>query len=229
MSTKFPNEVLLAKALAVYAGDHVLAHVLETGERGLVPYQESRELTVLFVDIASFTEPPGGILSEKIPEWQTAYLEALSEPIKECKGILDIFIGDSASAWWDRSRSPDHARLACEAAVEMLQRVGNLNKIAASRGYPIVTLKIGINTGIAAIGAYGTASRLRFSIVGDAVNLASRLCGLSGSKFQGRIVLSEGTRERLPGNIDVSLLDRLPIKGKQELMSVFTLQAPKDK
>jgi adenylate cyclase len=164
---------LLRRALALYAGDHVLSRVERERERFLSPSAESAVLTMLFFRswITTSTEPVG---FETMFEWQRAYAEAVTRTFLNNHGIFDTFVGDDGSGWWNERDQPDHADLAVTCALALVRAIVQLNERKAP--FPNTGIRIGIHTGRVGLGNYGSTVRLRYCPIGDAVNVASRLC-----------------------------------------------------
>jgi len=218
-------EELLRDALSTYAGSHVLEYVISLREEALMPRQATREVSLLFADVGRVMPPAGGIDSSKLFEWQEAFLGAISQSILESKGYIDQFVGDAVSCWWERGPGLDDAQRACIAALDMARRIERLNSSAWERGHPKVELKIGIHTGLAAVGPYGSRYRLRFGLSGDSVNFAAHLCRVSGTTYSCRVVISGTTRSRLPASACVSRLDRIQVKGLDVPLELFALDS----
>ncbi|QJR14849.1 hypothetical protein DSM104440_01664 [Usitatibacter palustris] len=220
---KTRREELLRRALSAYAGEHVLSYVLSHGEEALKPAQVSRDLTILFVDVARFKMPVAGLDPGRILEWQTAYLDVVATSVLATTGTLDSYSGDASCSWWD-SEIPHHADRACRAALDIRSGVANLNAAAPARGFPTIEVSVGIHRGPAAIGPYGSKDRLRFGILGDAVNLASQLCGIAGNLDPAQIVISDAVYSRLQPGISATKFDEVPARDGTQ-MALFSLGA----
>jgi adenylate cyclase len=205
---------LLRKALALYASEHVVSRVLAEGEKFLAPHAATVEATMLFFDVASFKvdEPVTG---ESLLRWQSTYAEAMTRTIASAGGTFDIFVGESGSAWWSAEDGPDHPSKAVDCAQALLGAVAALNKNAKTAGAPDIRLRVGIHTGRVALGNHGSPTKLRYTVMGDAVNIAARLCG---PQFGRPIVMSDFTRALLRDKTktvelgDIPIKDSLPLK-----------------
>jgi len=189
---------------------------------------ETRELTILFCDIRGFTILSEGYDAESLVRLINRFLSPMSEVIMTHNGTIDKYIGDCIMAFWNAPLDdPDHAAHAAQAALAMCDRLNALNAElateAAQAGQPAQPLRIGIglNTGSVSVGNMGSEQRFDYSVLGDAVNLASGLEGLS--KLYGvTIVLGETTAARLEGLALVEM-DRIRVRGRRALTRVFAL------
>ena len=200
---------LLRKALALYAGEHVVAKVLAQGEQFLVPSAETVELTLLYYDIAFVTRVDGGLTPKALLDWQRAYAEATTNAIAQSQGRFETFLGDAGSAWWLAREEPLHADVALSCARAMMEAIGELNRRGSRARWPAIQLRVGIHTGEASLGNYGSTTRLRYCAMGDEVNLAAYL---GGAGHKRPIVLSQATYDRLSTKPQVELLGKMPVK-----------------
>lgn len=181
---------------------------------------ESRELTVLFSDIRGFTS-----LSEKLNPEQLCHLineifTELTLEIQATKGTIDKYMGDAVMAFWGAPLSDErHAAHAIAAGLAMIQAIERLNERFAARGHSEIKIGVGINTGIMNVGNMGSDFRMAYTVMGDAVNLGSRLEGLTKS-YGTYIIVSESTRAQAPEYLYLEL-DRVRVKGKLEPISIY--------
>ncbi|MEX0809159.1 MAG: adenylate/guanylate cyclase domain-containing protein [Dongiaceae bacterium] len=185
------------------------------------PGGETRELTILFMDLANFT----GIserLGDRVIELLGDYLSEMSVLIEREKGTIDKFIGDGIMAFWNAPLPvPDHAMAACRAALACQRRLAALRGSAAT-GAPLLEARIGINTGAVLVGNIGSRDRLNYSAVGDPVNVASRLEALN--KLYGTsIMLGEDSAAQLQGRAILRELDRVAVFGRVGGATIFEL------
>jgi adenylate cyclase len=187
---------------------------------------KSQELTVMFCDIKGFTT-----LSERMePVALQALLNelftAVTAVIQAHRGTTDKYIGDAAMAFWGAPFPlPNHAELAMKAALELQQAVAQVNRNHAAKGLPEVALCIGINTGLMCVGDMGSNIRKSYTVVGDAVNLGSRLEGLT--RIYGvPIIVSNATRNSAKSSFEWRELDRVRVKGKADALRIFEPLAP---
>jgi len=138
-------------------------------------------------------------------------------------GVLDKYIGDAIMAFWNAPMDqPDHAARACAAALDMVGTLGELHADWERRGVPRLELGIGINTGSMVVGNMGSRERLAYTVLGDTVNVASRLEGLS-KEYGVRVVIGDATRTAAGGAFDCRFLGVATVKGRSEPLSVYTL------
>jgi len=191
---------------------------------------ERRELSVLFCDVRGFTS-----LSEKLkddPVRLTSLinrlLDALSEQVLDARGTIDKYMGDCVMAFWNAPLpEPDHAKAAVAAALEMSKAVERLNRElqAEDPGLPPLAVGVGVNTGLCVVGNIGSRWRYDYSVLGDTVNLASRLEGMTKDYGVG-IIIGEGTARLLQHDYFVLELDRIAVRGRQEATPIFTVLGP---
>ena len=187
---------------------------------------ETREMTFLFSDIRGFTP-----ISEKYkgnPEGLTKlinrFLTRMTDVIIANGGTIDKFMGDCIMAFWNAPiENRKHRELAVKSALEMTVALKELNMHLQAEGLPQINIGIGINTGEALVGNMGSEQRFDYSVIGDAVNLASRL--ESSSKTLGKtIVIGEDTRHTIETSYPFEYIDSITVKGKTEEIKVYTIK-----
>jgi adenylate cyclase len=181
---------------------------------------ESRELTVLFCDIRSFTTISETLAADELKQLLNHFFTPMTRIIFEKRGTIDKYVGDMIMAFWGAPlHDPLHRRHAVEAALEMLDKVVEMKPDFSARNWPEVNIGIGINTGMMNVGDMGSEYRRAYTVIGDAVNLGSRLEGLT--KYYGvGLIVSETTAADLDG-IVLRRLDRVRVKGKQEPVTIY--------
>ena len=186
---------------------------------------ETKTMTFLFSDIRGFTP-----ISEKYkgnPEGLTKlinrFLTRMTDVIIKNGGTIDKFMGDCIMAFWNAPiDNPKHRQMAIKSAIEMQKELAKLNKKLIAEGLPEINIGIGINSGEALVGNMGSEQRFDYSVIGDAVNLASRL--ESSSKTLGKtLVIGEGTRETIEDQFKFKYIDSITVKGKTEKIKVYTI------
>lgn len=181
---------------------------------------ESRELTVLFCDVRGFTTISEGLTPNALREYINLYLTAMSEDIRGNRGTLDKYIGDAVMAFWGAPVAlPDHASRAVETALQMQVSAKKLNADFIGRGWPPLKIGIGLNTGDMRVGDMGSKIRRAYTVMGDAVNLSSRLEGITKVYGVG-IAVGEATKFAAP-QFAYRELDRVRVKGKNEPVPIF--------
>lgn len=185
----------------------------------------SRELTVMFCDMRGFTKMSEHMEPTKLQELLTGVFSSLTSVIRGNRGTIDKYMGDCVMAFWGAPvETPDHAHLAVKSAMEMANAVRDINLDHRARGLPDIGIGIGLNTGTMCVGDMGSNIRRAYTVIGDAVNLGSRLEGLS--KVYGvDIVVSETTRKMAP-KYAWQELDRVRVKGKELAVAIFWPMAP---
>ncbi|MGB5540759.1 MAG: adenylate/guanylate cyclase domain-containing protein [Gammaproteobacteria bacterium] len=181
---------------------------------------ESREMTVLFCDIRSFTTISEALAADELKKLLNYFFTPMTRIIFEKRGTIDKYVGDMIMAFWGAPvQDPAHGQHAVEAALAMLEQLDGMQDELRERGWPAVNIGIGINTGMMNVGDMGSEYRRAYTVIGDAVNLGSRLEGLS--KYYGvRLIVSETTAEKLDG-IVLRCLDRVKVKGKNEPVTIY--------
>ena len=183
---------------------------------------EQRELTVLFSDLRGFTSMSERLDPATLTGVINAFLSAATEAVLEHGGTVDKYIGDCIMAFWNAPLDqPDHARMACRAALRILEKVEALDRELVGQGHPPLVAGIGINTGPCTVGNFGSSRRLEYSAVGDAVNIASRLEGET-KNFGFKILIGPATAARVP-DFAIVPLDRVRVRGRIEAIEVHAL------
>ena len=181
---------------------------------------ESRELSVLFCDVHGFTRLAERLAPEELSQLMNELLTPLTRIVHEHGGTIDKYIGDALMAFWGAPEpNPHHAAGAISAALDIQEAAQTLRQQFRERGWPELTLGVGINTGITSVGNMGSQYRVAYTAMGDAVNIASRLEQLTRVYHTG-IIVGEATRRAFKG-ISYRELGLLEIKGKQELERVY--------
>jgi adenylate cyclase len=187
----------------------------------------NEQLTVLFSDVVGFTSLSEGMDPKALAALMNEYLSAMTEVIRQERGTLDKYIGDAIMAFWGAPVSdPQHARHAVVAALRMRAALAALADDFRRRGWPELDIGIGINTGTMTVGDMGSRVRKAYTVMGDPVNLASRLEGLTRVYGVG-IIVSEAVKEALP-DFAFRELDRVRPKGKTQPVGIFEPLGPAD-
>jgi class 3 adenylate cyclase len=190
---------------------------------------QRRVMTVMFCDMKGFTGLSEGMTPQGLVKVMNRYLSTMSEPIRIQQGIIDKYIGDAIMAYWGPpfTDEADEARLACLAAIDMMDRIGGLRKelpeLLGVRTIPTeYDLRIGIATGEALVGSIGSEFMMSFTVMGDTVNLASRL--ESANKFYGtRCLVSQATIAAAAQAVEAREIDRLVVAGQTRPQIVFEI------
>ena len=181
---------------------------------------DSRDMTVLFSDIRSFTNLSEGLKPEELSNLLNLYLTPMTAVVHEHKGTIDKYIGDAMMAFWGAPvRNPKHASDALAAALDMIEKLKYINRQFKARGWQEINIGIGINSGEMNVGNMGSSFRMAYTVLGDEVNLASRLEGLT-KQYNTSIIVGENTRDRI-SNYYFRELDRVRVKGKVKPVKIF--------
>jgi adenylate cyclase len=216
---------LLRDVMARYLSPAVTRWVLREPER-LNLGGETRVMTVLFSDLRDFTTLSHRLDPQTLVALLNEYTGAMTEIVFRHDGVLDKYIGDAIMAFWGAPMDqPDHARRACRTALDMLERLAELRAGWVRRGLPALDLGIGINTGPMVVGNMGSRVRVDYTVLGDAVNVASRLEGLS-KEYGTRLVVGEATRLAAGEAFAYRFLDVVAVKGRAEPLRVYELLGP---
>lgn len=185
----------------------------------------NRELTVMFCDMRGFTKMSEHMEPTQLQELLTGVFSQLTTLIRSNKGTIDKYMGDCVMAFWGAPvETAEHAHLAVRSAMDMAVAVREINQGHRERGLPEIGIGIGVNTGTMCVGDMGSNIRRAYTVIGDSVNLGSRLEGLS--KVYGvDIVVSETTRKQAK-DFAWQELDRVRVKGKDQAVSIFWPMAP---
>jgi adenylate cyclase len=181
---------------------------------------ESRELTVFFSDVRGFTTISETMSPQELCELINAILTPVTRVIHEAKGTIDKYIGDAIMAFWGAPlRNADHANYAVGAGLTILKTLADLRTEFKAKGWPDIDIGIGINTGQMSVGNMGSQFRIAYTVMGDAVNLGSRLEGLT-KQYGVKMIVSESTKTAASHFI-YRELDRVRVKGKHKPITIY--------
>ncbi len=184
---------------------------------------EERRMTVSFCDLADFTSLAERLTPEELVRHLGDYFGPLSDEIHATGGTVDKYIGDAIMAFWGApAPSEDHAWAACESALRTQAELEALRARWRIEGKPELFARVGIMTGEVIVGNIGSESRLNYTVMGDPVNLASRLEGL-GKHYGASILIGESTHREARSGFLARVVDRVSVKGKSEGMLVYEL------
>ncbi|MBN1005761.1 CHASE2 domain-containing protein [Amphritea pacifica] len=222
-TTGYFFETRNVKQLAGQFGHYIPPEVVrELGrqEEGVHLSGENRDMTIFFSDIRGFTRISEQLTPQQLTRMMNIYLTEMTHIIHQQHGTVDKYIGDAVMAFWGAPlKDDDHARHGLDAALAMLQQLPIVNQRLVAEGLPEVEIGIGLHAGIMSVGNMGSEFRMAYTVMGDAVNLASRLEGLT--RFYGCPLLVSGELcERLPGYL-YRQIDRVQVKGRLEPVELF--------
>ena len=215
LAEKEKVRTLLGKVVSPAIAEELLSKDIELGG-------EEREVTILFSDARNFTSLSENYPPQQILEMLNLYLTAISEVVEAHHGVVDKYIGDAVMALFGAPVArADKEALAVRTALGMQAALQELTRDFAARSLPCLETGIGIHTSVVVAGNMGSRSRLNYTVVGDGVNLASRLEGLS--KVYGEpIIVSAATRGAAPAFAYLEL-DRVRVKGKNEAVTIYSV------
>lgn len=180
----------------------------------------SREMTVLFSDVRGFTTISEGLSAKDLAQLMNEFLTPMTQVIHRHRGTIDKYMGDAIMAFWGAPvEDPAHARHALHAAMEMLEALERLQPQFKARGWPELHIGIGINTGVMSVGNMGSEFRMAYTVMGDEVNLGSRLEGLTKT-YRVALIVSESTMRYCP-EFAYRELDRVRVKGKDKPVAIY--------
>lgn len=184
---------------------------------------EKRNLTVLFSDIRGFTSISEKLPAETVIKTLNEHLNMMVSVIFDHQGTLDKFVGDCVMAFWGAPLpQPNHAELAARSALAMIKGLESLNKKWQSEGRPTLQIGVGVNTGEMLFGNIGSEQRMDFTVIGDSVNLGSRLESAT-KELHASIVISDSTYQLIRDLAEVRPLGEISVKGKAQKIVVYEL------
>jgi adenylate cyclase len=185
----------------------------------------NRDMTVLFSDVRGFTTISEGLDPKQLTQLMNEFLTPMTHVIHHHRGTIDKYMGDAIMAFWGAPLpDPDHARNALLAAMEMVAKLDSLQDHFKSRGWPPIKVGVGLNTGDMTVGNMGSEFRLAYTVMGDAVNLGSRLESLT-KNYGVNIMVSEFTSARVP-DFAFRELDCVRVKGKDQPVKIYEPMGP---
>jgi adenylate cyclase len=215
---------LVREAMGRYLSPSVGKWVLEDPRR-LALGGELREMTVLFSDLRDFTTLAHALSPDALVALLNRYRSVMTDVVFAHDGVLVQYAGDATEAFWNAPRAqPDHAARACAAALEMVAALEPLREEFAQRGWRDLDIGVGVNTGRMVVGNMGSRDRIDYTAVGDAVNVAARLEGLTKT-YGVRAVVGEDTRRAAGDAFAFRFVDVVAVKGRPEPLRVYEVMA----
>ena len=188
---------------------------------------EEYDVTILFTDLADFTSISERLTPQELTTVLSDYFGEMTDILLAEGATLDKFIGDAIMAFFGCPiRDSDHAEGACRAAIGMRDRLDGLNRRRRGQGFPELRMRVGLNSGRVVAGNIGTDQIFNYTVMGDAVNLASRLEGVN-KEYGTSIIISDATCARARSQIEVRELDVVRAKGKAQQTAIWELAALK--
>lgn len=211
---------LISGLFGKYVPSELVDEMSKNPEQVLSMEGESREMTVLFSDVRGFTSISEGLDPRELSRLMNEFLTPLSRVISKHHGKVDKYMGDCIMAFWGAPKPlPGHARSAVLAAIEMQATMKSLQPQFKKRGWPEIHIGMGINSGRVSVGNMGSEVRVAYTVMGDEVNLASRLEGIS-KKYGVGIVVGENTRNAAPDFV-YRELDHVQVAGKEKPLAIY--------
>lgn len=184
---------------------------------------DKKNLSVMFSDIRGFTSISEKLTPEELVHLLNEYLTAMTDVVFKYDGLLDKYIGDAIMAVFGAPLDqPDHALRACRTAIDMMSELRRLREKWAAEGRPDVNIGVGVNTGDMVVGNMGSLMRFDYTVMGDSVNLASRLEG-TNKEYKTNVIISEFTHEQIKEELFCRELDAVQVKGKKLPVRIFEL------
>jgi adenylate cyclase len=216
------QKALIRDAFGQYLSPKVVADLMRDPDK-LSLGGEEREMTAFFSDIAGFSSFSEKMTPTELVHALNDYLTEMCEIIVNHEGTVDKFEGDAIIAFWGAPAiQPNHAALACYASIDMQKAIQRLDAQFVAQGRPSIAVRMGLNTGRMVVGNMGSAQRMDYTIMGDSVNLASRMEG-ANKAYGSNIMISSMTYEPVRDLVDVRELDTLRVVGKSEPIKVYQL------
>jgi adenylate cyclase len=216
------QRMLIKTMFSTYVNPSVVEELITNPDK-LTLGGERKELTVLFSDIEGFTTISEGMPSEQLVGLLNEYLSAMTEIIFANDGTLDKYEGDAVMAFWGAPiPQPDHAMRACRTALQMQEALVRIRKQWHDENKPLINVRIGVNTGEMVVGNMGGMGKFDYTVIGDSVNLASRLEG-ANKLYQTGIMVSQRTYDMVKHAIIGRELDLITVKGRSEPLKTYEL------
>lgn len=209
---------------AQYVSQDVLDEVMNNYQEYLKSSAGQKvEISVLFSDIRGFTTMSENTEPEKIVEMLNIHFTVMADIILKHHGTIDKYIGDAVMAFWGAPlKTESHAEQAVLAGLEMLEGLKEVNKILKERGFEHeIRIGIGINTGMATIGNIGSIKKMNYTVVGDAVNLSSRLESIT-KEHKTPLLFSEYTYHKIKDKISCKFIGNVTVKGRERSVDIYT-------
>jgi len=221
------EKLQISGAFKQYVSPAIIAEITKHPEKLKLGGQK-KELTIFFSDVRNFSGISEKLTPEQMVHVLNEYLSAMSDIILKNLGVIDKYIGDAVMAFWNAPiDEPNHAELACTACIEMKEKMVELRKKWAKDKFPEIKIGIGLNTGEAVVGNMGSNQRFDYTVMGDNVNLASRLEGLN-KVYGAEVVISEPTYMQVKDKFVCRELDLVTVKGRTQPTRIYDLVCKKN-
>ncbi len=213
----------IRKAFALNVSPSILGYLEQHPDQLSSLQGEHRNMTVLFTDIRGFTTLSERMMAPDLARFLNEYFTPMSDIVMQNMGTVDKFIGDGMMAFWNApTDNPDHAKDAAHAALDMLEKLEELQVGWTNRGLPRIAVGCGINSGMMFAGNMGSEQRKNYTVMGDNVNIASRLEDLN-KVYSSSILVTESTRGRLGRDFICRVVDKVRVSGKESPVIIYEL------
>jgi adenylate cyclase len=214
----------LSRLFSQYVPPEVVSD-LDSSEAEVSLEGETRQMSVLFSDVRGFTTISEGLSARELTQLMNEFLTPITAVIQGHRGTIDKYMGDAVMAFWGAPLAdPEHARHAVESALEMVTRMRALHPAFRARDWPELNIGVGISSGDMNVGNMGSRFRMAYTVLGDTVNLGSRLEGLT-KQYGVDIIVSAATAAAVPGHL-FRELDLVRVKGKREPIAIHEPLGP---
>ncbi len=208
-----------------YVSPEVVSRIVEQSDIRLEG--EEREVTIMFTDVRGFTSISEKLLPQELVSLLNSYFTPMTSLVRNSEGTLDKFIGDAIMAFWNAPLYiENHSEKAVQTAIKMLEELEKINVVLMEKYEIALDMGIGIHTGNVYAGNMGSADLMTYTVIGDSVNVASRLEGLC-TKLGFRIIISENCAAECGGSFIP--LARLRVKGKEEPINIYTVFSKRER
>lgn len=208
--------------LSQYVSPAAMSTILENyGNQALAEVGKEEEMTVVFSDIRSFTTISESLSPAQVVTLLNIHLDAMTQVTFDFHGTMDKFIGDATMAFWGAPLpNPNHALDATRAMIHMIRKLDDVNQKLNDMDVKPIRIGVGANTGKVILGNIGSTQKLDYTVIGDAVNLGSRLEGLT-KQYGIKMLISEFTRAKVFEQIPCALIDQVRVKGKHKPVKIY--------
>ena len=220
------NKRHLSRIFGQYIPPSLVEEMDESGEEVSLE-GESREMSVLFSDVRGFTTISEGLDARELTQLMNEFLTPFTGIIQKQRGTIDKYMGDCVMAFWGAPLADDeHARHAVMAGMQMIEAVRKLDEPFRKKGWPQIRVGVGVASGEMNVGNMGSEFRIAYTVMGDVVNLGSRLEGIT-KQYGVDMIISDGTRAQIPDFV-CREIDLVRVKGKTEPIAIFEPIGPAD-
>lgn len=227
---EFKQKNKVAMVLSQYVNEEVKDKVLSGTLENPLLNAEKRDITVLFTDIKDFTNISENLQPQSIVAMLNEYFEVMGEQVIKNKGVIDKYQGDALMAYF---KDDNHQLNACKAALDMrkalpqlMEKWKNDDALPGGEKKPIIDFRVGVSSGEAILGNMGATNHIQYTVIGDIVNLGSRLEG-ANKKYQTHVMVAEATFDKVYNQMELRFLDIIRVKGKDKAVKIYELLGEK--